>query len=204
MPYKDPEKRRAVSRQKGQRIRDKQAQEAKALGLTQREYRKVIQQRNDARVLDGEKPVGGYVKRRGYSTNVAMYREIVDNTPVSMNLGDLGDTGNAYPICRDCGVPSVFDSYFCPRCGKHQDWLYGMEHALGPRVMTREEIVAEYEDAGMPFEKQDYSAGTLRINGMIDAFGIDPEADVMKSQQGADRWQDLLGFKTERESFRSI
>jgi hypothetical protein len=204
MPYKDPEKRRASSRQAGQRVRDRQAREAKELGLSFREYRKVIRERNDTRVSEGEKPVGAYVKRKGYGTNVAMYREIVDNTPVSMNLKDLDDTGNAYPICKDCKNPSVFDSYFCPRCGQHQDWLYGLEHLNGPRVMTREEILAEYAEAEMPFERQDYSPGTLRINGMADAFGIDPDAEMPKPQQGEDQWKGLLGFRSDREYSPSI
>lgn len=68
---------------------------------------------------------------------------------------------NRYCMNKSCGFHTThWVDYFCPRCGTHHDLLYGSER--DPRAdMTREQIVAEYTDAGYPFAPSGIDPGEV-------------------------------------------
>lgn len=54
--------------------------------------------------------------------------------------------------CSGCGMSTLhWAGYHCPRCGRFNPYLYGNEHAQGPKEMTEDEARKEYQLAGIPF-----------------------------------------------------
>jgi hypothetical protein len=74
------------------------------------------------------------------------YRDVT-RTPERGKKVDI----NRYCVNTACGFTTQYwVDYFCPKCGTHHDQLYGSER--DPRAtMTREQIEAEYADAGYTF-----------------------------------------------------
>jgi hypothetical protein len=188
---------------------EKDREEAKRLGLTMRAYRQHRTALADAKrregLAAGKKPRKRYDKTKGFSgkkgDNWKALRELIDEVTFVQPLNSFTDTGNSYPLCRSCRKQNIFESYFCPTCGEHNDWLYGQEHVSGPRDMTREEILAEYEAADIPFEPKDYSPGRLLVNDLRMALGIDLDAYMPREANTEEnKWSGLIGFKADRES----
>lgn len=67
-------------------------------------------------------------------------------------MPDAVETDSAH-TCPACGYRGIWQSYFCGRCGEHDDQKYRDEHRDRARsyFLNRADIIAEYREAGIPF-----------------------------------------------------
>lgn len=181
----------------------KKRAEAKRLGMTYREYREM----RSSKYWEGQgrKKPDTRLARRDQKEKVPSVREVHDQLieaqPFIRELKTLEDTGRTRPMCPTCKRHSDFDDYFCIHCGEHFDWLYCYEHANAPIELTREQIMAEYAEAGRPFRSQNYDAGQLKFHSVADLLGINYYARMpVETHKEEDRWKGLQGFRREESS----